>query len=99
MLVKLGRHRTLTLPKELRPALSEETLLDLTLRPDGVIELRIVGDADPAQAWFWEEEWQKGEQQASGDIAAGRVREFTDVDAFIAHLEAVPNEDSAPSDS
>jgi hypothetical protein len=28
---------------------------------------------DPDQAWFWSEEWQQGEQEASADIETGRV--------------------------
>jgi len=28
---------------------------------------------DASQAWFWTDEWQPGEREASGDIAGGRV--------------------------
>jgi hypothetical protein len=28
---------------------------------------------DPDQAWFWTEEWQKGEREADADIKAGRT--------------------------
>ncbi len=37
---------------------------------------------DPEQAYFWTEEWQKGERQADEDIAAGRYQDFDDVDDF-----------------
>ena len=31
---------------------------------------------DPSQAYFWTEEWQKGERKADDDIKAGRVKRF-----------------------
>ena len=40
MLVKVGQRGTVTIPKELREGLGDETLLDVVRRPDGVIELR-----------------------------------------------------------
>lgn len=36
-------------------------------------------DAD--QAWFWAKAWQRGEREASEDIAAGRVRRSDDAKA------------------
>ena len=39
------------------------------------------------QRWFWTERWQAMEREADEDIAAGRVLEFEDADAFLAHLE------------
>ena len=35
---------------------------------------------DPEQAYFWTEEWQKGERQADEDIKAGRVKHFDTVE-------------------
>jgi len=32
-----------------------------------------VGLIDPDQTWYWSEEWQKGEREATADIKAGRV--------------------------
>jgi len=43
---------------------------------------------DKSQAYFWSEAWQQAEREASDDIAQGRVRPFSDVEALIAALEA-----------
>ena len=41
-------------------------------------------DAD--QAWFWTEEWQKGEREASEDIARGRARRSASAGEFLESL-------------
>lgn len=38
------------------------------------------------QAWYWTKQWQRWERQADEDIAAGRVKEFDNVDGLIADL-------------
>ena len=43
---------------------------------------------DKSQAYFWTAEWQAAEREASADIAAGRVREFDDIEDLIASLDA-----------
>lgn len=43
---------------------------------------------DTEQAWFWTEEWQKGEKAADEDIKAGRVDgPFKNIEELKAHLE------------
>ena len=42
---------------------------------------------DPEQAWWWHEEWQKGEREAEKNIAEGKVSgPFKNVDELIKHL-------------
>jgi AbrB family looped-hinge helix DNA binding protein len=55
---------------------------------DEEIKLAIkVGLIDPDQAWWWEEEWQKGEREAEKEIAQGEVSgPFESVDRLIEHL-------------
>lgn len=43
-------------------------------------------EIDPAQAWFWTEEWQAKEREADADLEAGRYDQFDDVDDFMNSL-------------
>jgi hypothetical protein len=45
-------------------------------------------DTDPAQSWFWTEEWQAGEREADAQIAAGEGSFFASGEEFLAALEA-----------
>jgi hypothetical protein len=43
--------------------------------------------ADKSQAYFWTEEWQKGEAEAEADIRAGRVKTFDSVEELLEDLD------------
>lgn len=43
---------------------------------------------DPSQAYFWTEEWQRGERQADADIKAGRVKTFESAAEAVKYLES-----------
>jgi hypothetical protein len=45
-------------------------------------------DASDDQAWYWSKQWQRWEQEADEDIAAGRVKKFRSVNELIADLDA-----------
>lgn len=75
---------TVVLPKEVR---LDVEYVEVVRRPDGVIELRPQIAVDASQSWFWTERWQQMEREADADLAAGRVRRYEDVDAFIEDLE------------
>ena len=90
MLVQMNKRGTLTIPKELRRGLDDESLFEAVRRDDGVIELQPRIAIDPSQAWFWTERWQKMEREADADIAAGRVKQFDDLDSFLAYLDSIP---------
>jgi len=45
-----------------------------------------VGLIDPDQAWWWTEEWQKGEREAEKDIKEGKVKRFTNIEDLIKDL-------------
>ena len=42
---------------------------------------------DASQAWFWSQEWQQGEREASADIKAGRVKTSGSAEAFLESLD------------
>ncbi len=42
---------------------------------------------DAGQAYFWTEEWQKGERKADEDIKAGRVKRFKSAAEAVEYLE------------
>ncbi|MBI4606671.1 MAG: AbrB/MazE/SpoVT family DNA-binding domain-containing protein, partial [Planctomycetes bacterium] len=84
MLVKLTERGTITIPKELRGQLPADSLLDVVLRDDGVIELRPQLTVDATQAWFWSERWQRMEREADEDYRRGRYETFDDVESFLA---------------
>ncbi len=54
---------------------------------DGAIVLHPKRLVDADQAWFWTDEWQRGEREASEDIAAGRVRPFDSARDFVRSLK------------
>jgi hypothetical protein len=41
---------------------------------------------DPDQAWYWTPEWQTAEKETRDDVAAGRYKQFSSMDDFIADL-------------
>ena len=77
----------ITLPDAVRKAarLSEGDYLEVSVE-EGTIIMRPKKLIDADQAWFWTEEWQKGEREASEDIARGRVRRSTSGEEFIESL-------------
>jgi AbrB family looped-hinge helix DNA binding protein len=77
----------ITLPDGVRRAvrLSEGDYLDVSVE-QGAIVMRPKKLIDADQAWFWTEEWQRGEREASDDIATGRTRRSATADEFIESL-------------
>jgi antitoxin MazE len=49
--------------------------------------LRPVGTIDRSQAWFWTEEWQRREREASDDIKAGRTIKFASGEELLRYLD------------
>ena len=42
----------------------------------------------PSQAWFWSAEWQAKEREVDENLAAGRYRDFDDVEDLIRYLNS-----------
>lgn len=77
----------LTLPREVREALHIEEGDDVlfTVTEDGVL-LRGMKSIPADQAWFWPQEWQRGEREASAQLAAGVGTVYVDGDGFLNSL-------------
>ena len=74
MRMMMRKNGQVTLPASIRrkARLEEGDIFEVQMRDDEII-LRPQKLIDASQAWFWTEEWQKGEREADEDIKAGRV--------------------------
>jgi len=61
--------------------------VEVKLDEEGHIVLTPKKLIDASQAYFWTEEWQRGERKADEDIKAGRVKEFNSVAEALQYLE------------
>jgi antitoxin PrlF len=79
----------LTLPPDVRQALHVEDGDDVEfiIDADGSVLLRGMKMIPADQAWFWTSTWQKGEREATEDIAAGRGEAFDSSEAFLKSLD------------
>jgi AbrB family looped-hinge helix DNA binding protein len=77
----------LTLPDSIRRQvrLEEGDYLEIAVE-EGAIVMRPKKLIDADQAWFWTDAWQRGEREASEDIARGRVRRNDNADEFVESL-------------
>jgi antitoxin PrlF len=84
------RHKhQLTLPLQVRNALHlvEGDEVEFTLHADGQVTLRGMTSIPTDQRWFWTEEWQAGEREASREIAAGDLKVYDDMAALLADID------------
>lgn len=79
----------LTLPAEVRRALhiEEGDEVTFTVLEDGNVVLRGMTTIPADQKWFWTEEWQEGEREATRARAAGETRVYESGDAFLARMD------------
>ncbi len=85
----LRRNGQLTLPAEIRRRVkaTEGDLFLAEVRDPDEIVLRRKSLVDASQAYFWTDEWQRGEREVTADIRRGRVKRFRSAKALIADLE------------
>ena len=78
----------ITIPRDIRgrAGLQQGDPVEFVLTEDGVL-MKPKKLIDASQAWFWTEEWQAGEREASEDIARGRLSEVMDSEEFLRSLE------------
>ena len=86
-LVTLRPNGQLTLPADVRATLHAEAgdVFVAEVSDDAII-LRPKKLIDAAQAYFWTEEWQAGEREASAEIAKGQAKRVRSAEALIRHL-------------
>jgi AbrB family looped-hinge helix DNA binding protein len=90
ILAKLTSSGQVSLPKEIRKRANMQAgdFVEVEMDKEGHIILTPKKLVDSSQAYFWTEEWQKGERQADEDIKAGRVKTFDSADEAIKYLKA-----------
>jgi AbrB family looped-hinge helix DNA binding protein len=86
---KLTSGGQVTVPKEIRLRTNMEPgdFVEVSLDEEGHIILTPKKLVDASQAYFWTEEWQKGERKADEDIRAGRVKQFESAADAVKYLE------------
>jgi AbrB family looped-hinge helix DNA binding protein len=90
ILAKLTSSGQVSLPKEIRKKANMQAgdFVEIELDGEGHIILTPKKLVDSSQAYFWTEEWQKGEREADEDIRAGRVKTFYSADEAIKYLKS-----------
>lgn len=86
---QLRRKGQLTVPLQVRRALhlSEGDEVEFTVHADGEVTLRGMTVIPTDQRWFWTEEWQAGEREASAEIAEGNLQVYDDMAALFADID------------
>jgi AbrB family looped-hinge helix DNA binding protein len=77
-----------TIPQDVREAAHLEAgdPIEIEMTADGIL-LRPKKLIDASQAWFWTQDWQDGEREASADIKAGRVTTSGSTAGFLESLD------------
>lgn len=98
--MQLRARGQLTLPEKVRKLarLVEGDLLEAEVTDEGVL-LRPRKLIDREQAWFWTPEWQRGERAADEDLAAKRIRTFSNGDEFVRALKKISKPKRKPRKS
>ena len=86
-LVTLRPNGQVTLPADVRATVHAEAgdVFIAEVSDDAII-LRPKKLIDASQAYFWTEEWQAGEREASTEIAKGQTKRFRSAEALIRDL-------------
>ena len=87
--VQIRRKYQLTLPPQVRDALHlvEGDEVEFTVHADGQVTLRGMTSIPTDQRWFWTEEWQTGEREASEQIATGELEVYDDMATLLADID------------
>lgn len=79
----------ITLPSEVRKALHVEEGDDVAfiINDDGTVILTGLKSIPADQAWFWTDEWQAGEHEASQQLARGEGTVYGNTEDFLKSLD------------
>lgn len=94
-IARIGPKHQITIPQEAfdRLGLQSGDILEIEVR-DGVLYAIAQRLIPRDQAWFWSEEWQTKEREASEAIARGELSgPFDSADELIHHLRGRENSD------
>ena len=85
----LRRNGQITLPSEVRRRMraSEGDVFVAEVRAPDEIVLRKKSLVDASQAYFWTDEWQRGEREAQDDVRRRRVKRIRSAKALISDLK------------
>lgn len=72
--------------------------VEITERPDGVLEIRAMTAVPAEEGWFWDRRWLPGERAVDEHLDRGEVTTHADADAFLAHLEILSAADDHGSE-
>ncbi len=88
-ILTLRRNGQITLPADIRRRMraAEGDVFLAEVREDDEIVLRKKSLVDASQAYFWTDQWQRGEREAQEDIRRGRIKRFRSAKALIADLK------------
>jgi antitoxin PrlF len=86
---QVRKNSQITLPAEVRRALhiEEGDEVEFRVSDTGEVVLRGLTVVPADQRWFWSEQWQAGEREASEQIARGEVTTHGDVDEMFGDLQ------------
>jgi len=89
LVLTLRRNGQITLPSEVRRRMrvSEGDVFVAEVRAPDEIVLRKQSVVDASQAYFWTDEWRRGEREAQEDIRRRRVKRFRSAKALISDLK------------
>jgi antitoxin MazE len=88
-LVKVKSKYQIVIPDEVRKKLHVEIGDTLEIgEKDGVLIAKPVMVIDRSQAYFWSEEWQKGEKEAEDAKKKGKFKDFKKVEEAVKWLKS-----------
>ncbi len=86
--IPVRKRGQLTLPAKIRKEfhIDEGDIVEAEITEEGIL-IRPKKLIDVTQSWFWSKNWQKGEEEAEGDIGGDNLKRYDSVDDLIKGLK------------